>query len=279
MSLIHAEKVPSIFDGTDNSIYGRGASMTKEEEKKLLHIVNDTPIEFEEIISKMTTTTTKLSMQINEVLHDLFSDYYGCEIIPNQMGSLDVTLIFKAIPVTEGDDKRAFLPISAQKDQTNNQTLNRMLTINAMNASRHRTMEITPYGMEMLYDIMTRDVKKKVNIKNVDTFQKYTGEVAEQTGLYSTVNNIYCTMTGIDLYRILDVVFGQKDSKGSRYIYKANPIRPVNVYAGTGGQRNWIVEIERMTVDAFNKLSAEIGMTPVPGAISAVTDTISSYKR
>ena len=46
MSLIHAEKVPSIFDGTDNSIYGRGASMTKEEEKKLLHIVNDTPSEF-----------------------------------------------------------------------------------------------------------------------------------------------------------------------------------------------------------------------------------------
>lgn len=279
MALMVADKMSSIFDGTD-TIYRNAQEMTKEEESKLLHIVNDTPLEFKEIISKSTCTSTKLSMMINEVLCDLFSDYYGCELVVNEQGCLDVTLLFKAIPVVKGDDKRAFLPIASQQDQSNNQTLNRVMAINKMNAARHRTMEITPYGMEMLYDIMTSQNKKSVNIKNPETFKRFTGEIAEQAGMYSTVNNIYCSMIGIDIYRIINIIFGQKDEKGRRYVYKVTAIRPVNPYpyANVGGRNNWIIEIERMTIDAFNELSRELGVMPIPGSITAVTETISSVK-
>ena len=279
MTLMVADKMSSIFDGTD-TIYRNAQEMTKEEESKLLHIVNDTPLEFKEIISKSTCTSTKLSMMINEILHDLFSDYYGCELVVNEQGCLDVTLLFKAIPVVKGDDKRAFLPIASQQDQSNNQTLNRVMAINKMNAARHRTMEITPYGMEMLYDIMTSQNKKSVNIKNPETFKRFTGEIAEQAGMYSTVNNVYCSMIGIDIYRIMNIVFGQKDKQGRRYVYKVTAIRPVNPYpyANVGGRNNWVIEIERMTIDAFNELSRELGVMPIPGSITAVTETISSVK-
>ena len=276
MSLIYGDKMPSIFDASENTIYSKGMSMSKEDEKKLLHIVNDNPLKFETIISKMTTTTTKLAMAINEVFHDMFSDYYGSDVKfanngPNT-GTLTVSLVFKAIPVVEGDTKRAFLPIREKKTTTND-TVNRMMMINTMNSSRHRTMEITPYGMELMYDLMNSQSRKGVNPKNPASFMAITGEMTEQTGMYSTVNNVYCTMIGLDLYRILDVVYGAKDKTEGRYIYKVNPMKPIMMMPGTPAVgQNWVIEIERMTTAAFDKLAREIGATPIPGSISAVTD-------
>lgn len=270
MSLIYGEKMPSVFDGTTGTIYERG-QLSKEEESKLLHVVNDNPLKFETIISKMTTTTTKLAMQINEVFHNMFSDYYGSDVRYTENG-IAVFLVFKPDPTSKGDDKRAFVPIQ-EVNKTTNDTVNRMMSINAINNARRRTMEITSYGMEIMYDLMNQGMRKKVNPKNPQTFLNFTGEAETKDGLYSPITCVYCTMFGLDLYRILDVIFGAKSKDGSRYIYNVKAMKPINMMPGVVSQ-NWIVEIERMTTSAFDKLSRDIGGVPIPGAISAVTETI-----
>lgn len=274
MNVLTGNKMASVFDGKE-SIYTRAEENV--DEKKLLHIVNNTPLAFDATVEKVLTTTTELSMQVNEVFKPLFSDWYGCEIGPDSNGNLIVNFIFKA--VNSGDDStRAFLPIDKVREKTSNKTLDRILSINLMNSSKSHTMEITSYGAEMMYDVMLNALKKNIKPDNVATMRNYIGEVSESVGYGGAIQNIYCTVTGIDIYKILGIVFGTKDSTGSQIVYNAKAIRPVA--AGmVVAKANYIVEVEKMTMSKYNTAMTKMGMYPMPGAITAVTGTISEVMK
>lgn len=273
-------KMDSVFDGREKTIYDKAEENPKED--KLLHIVNDNPLEFQTTVEKSLTTTTEMAMQINEIFRPIFSDWYGCEVIPNVNGSVEVRFIFKAI--SNGDDeKRAFLPINRSREKTDNQVLDRIYAINAANMSKHHTLEITSYGAEVIYDVMINEFKKKVNPQKRETMRNYYSEVAENVGYMSTVQNIYCTVNGIDIYKLLGIVFGSKTSGGEQIVYKVTPIRPVTPGINPMGiaiaNQNYIVEIEKMTMKRFNEAMLKMGMMPMSGAISAVTTSVSDTQK
>lgn len=282
MAVLMADKMESVFDGKE-TIYEQAKSEGKEE-KKMLHIVNDTPLKFETTVEKMLTTSTELAMMINEVFKPMMSDWYGSEIIIGNNGELIVNFTFKSI--TNGDNtRRVFLPINQATEKSSNQTLDRFMSVNLMNAAKSRNMEITSYGIEMMLDVMLPHVKQKIKADNVNTIRPFIGETYESAGMYSTVQNIYNTVTGIDINRVLNVVFGARESSnaGDHFIYKARALRPVDMammqYAYNKPSVNYIVEIERMTNNKYNNAMLKIGKTPMPGTITAITGTISDVRR
>lgn len=276
-NLLLGNKIESIFDGKANTIYDKVVT-DKGEEQKLLHIVNDDPLDFEETTAKSLTTTTQLAMQINEIFKPLFSDWHGSEIQIDQNNNCLVTFVFKAV-ATGDNDKRAFLPADKAVEKSANSLITRMAQINAQNNSKNRNLEITQYGREMMYDIMLNNVKKGINVNDPNTFRKYIAETSETAGYLGSVQNIYDVVVGIDIYKVLGILFGVKDSKKRRICYKINPIRTVTPQMMPGhGRANYIVEIEKTTEEQVNKAMTKFGMTPIIGAITAVTDTISNHQ-
>lgn len=288
MSVMIADKMVSVFDGKE-SIYSHAQEKGKEE-IKLAHIVNDTPLDFNTTIERSLTTTTELAMQINEVFKAIFSDWYGSEVKVDGNNNLIAVFTFKAAPGQVADDKRAFLPISDMRERSSNKMLDRIMSINMMNASNHHNMEITPYGAELLYDVMSFHMKNNIKVNPVDIVRPYVGETFENVG-YGTAQNIYNTVIGIDIYKVLGVVFGTRKTSnpGDHYIYNIRAMRPVdydvimqcmtNNGIVTPPSANYILEIERMTNNRFRSAMAKLGKTPIPGAITAITGSISDLKR
>lgn len=286
-SVLIADKMVSVFDGKE-SIYSQAQEKGKEE-IKLARIVNDTPLDFDATISKRLTTTTELAMQINEVFKVIFSDWYGSEVRVDGNGNLIVVFTFKACPVRDDDDSRAFLPISQMRNRSSNQMLDRIMSINMMNTS-NRNMEITNYGAELMYDVMSLHTRNKSKVNPIELVKPYIGETFENVGYGATVQNIYNTVTGIDIRKILGVVFGTRESSkaGDHYIYNAKAMRPVDhgvmMQCMTNNgivappSANYIVEIERMTNNRFESAMTKLGRTPMPGAITAITGSISDLR-
>lgn len=270
----------SIFDGSvnGNSIYADAEKFSKEEVVPL-RFENDTPLEFTGTVTTMLTTSTKLSMQINEVFKPLYEDWYGSEIIASDKvpGMLVVNFLFKAL--NEGDDeKRAFLPVGKSQNRSSNATLGQINYINAVNR-RNDTMEITEYGATSIYSIMSKDIQKSINSKSIDgmreSMKRYVGETHNQI-MYSNVQNIYNIVTGIDINKVLSVIFGSKDERDDNIVYKARPIRPVTDMVTS--RPNYIVEVQKMTIGSFSEAMRDMGAMPMPGNISAVTETISELR-
>ena len=273
-------KMASLFDGREKTIYDKAEENQKED--KLLRVVNDNPLQFQTTVEKCLTTTTEMAMQINEIFKPIFSDWYGCEVVPNVNGGIEVKFIFKAI--NNGDkETRAFLPINQSQEKTDNQVLDRIYAINAANMSKNHTLEITSYGAEVIYDVMINEFKKKINPHKKETMRKYYSETSETVGYAGNVQNIYCTVIGIDIYKVLGVVFGNKSENGDQIVYKATPIRPVTPGLNPMGlaiaNQNYVVDIEKMEMKKFNSAMLKIGMMPMSGAIAAVTSTVTDTKK
>lgn len=279
-SVMVGRKMESIFDGHE-TIYSKAEANDKND-KQLLHIVNNTPIKEDYTVKKSLTTTTKLSMQINEVFGPLFTDWYGSEVIPDSNGNLMVNFVFRAIAVPQNEElkkKMAFLPLSKMQEKTSNRTLDRIMSINMINSTNNQTMGLTQYGAEMAYDVMLNGNRNKVNPNNPESFRKQNliGEIAENVGFGGMQQNIYCVISGIDIYKVLNVVFGTNDENGDRVIRNAVPIRPVTAF--NTGRNNFIMEIETMSTKKYNETMVEIGASPMPGAITAITGTLGDMRR
>lgn len=273
MALFTTPAMPSLFSGKEN-IYAQ-AENANNEKKEALKLKNDTPLELPQTVTGTLMSTTELAQYFNEILRPIAKDYYGSEVFPDANGNMLVNLTFKAI--NDGDEEnRIFMPIGSKKTggkQSDNAILNRIRTVNALNSGSN-TMGLTPYGAEIIYDLMNSNVRKNVNPDKPETMTKYYGEIKENTGYGITVQNIYNTVVGIDIYRLLNLTFGNTNKKGDRVVRKVNPLRPVVAAAALNARPNYIIEIQTMATKDYEAAMAKIGMTPMPGAITAVTGTI-----
>lgn len=271
--LVEGVKIPSVFDGKE-TIYGSADSSSNEKEKDIL-INNDTPLEFETTVSKMLTRTSKLSICINEVMKSLFTDWHGSQIrIDTANNMIIVDLVFKANSGTDYDS-RAFMPANQNEVKSNNNMVNKIMSINAI-SSGMETMKPTAYGVDMLRSVMMPNIKKSIKPGDAKAFSKYVSEVPEQVGL-SGVNNIYSVVTGVNIIELLKIIYG-RSYNGSRINYKVNPIRPVSPLITAGGQNDWIIEVEKMVQSAYENAMREIGAVPLHGSLNVVTGTISGAK-
>lgn len=272
MALYTSPAMPSLFDGKE-SIYTRADMAAKNDSKKdRLRITNDTPLDLPTTVRTTLMSTTKLSHYFNEILKPIAKDYYGCEVYPDAAGNMLVKLTFKVINDTDYES-RVFMPIAGTAKQSENIVLSKIMTVNAINTGSNRMM-MTAYGAELMYDLMNANVRRNVNPDKPETMSKHFGEIKENTGYGITTQNIYNVVTGIDIYKLLSLTFGNTDEKGNRVLRKVNPIRPVIAGAMPTEGSNYIIEIQTMAFKDYEEVMTEIGMTPMPGRITAITGTI-----
>ena len=272
--LVEGVKIPSVFDGKE-TIYGNAEVDKSVDKDKDLLINNDTPLKFETTVSKMLTRTSQLSMCINEVMRNLFTDWHGSQIrIDTTNNMIIVDLVFKAISGTDYET-RAFMPASQNEIKSNNQMANKIMSINAI-SSGIETMKLTAYGTNMLRSIMMPNIKKNIKSGDSKALSKYVSEVPEQVG-FNGVSNIYSVVTGVNIYELLKIIYGRSED-GSRINYKITPMRQYSPMVPIGGQADWIIEIEKMVYSAYEKAMRDIGAVPMSGAINVVTGTISGMK-
>lgn len=278
MNVLQGNKLESIFDGREDDIYSRAQASSNDgtdKDKKPLHIINKTPLDFEETTKTHLATTTELAMQINEVFRPLFSDWYGSDVIVDNNGKLLVNFVFKAVTGANVDsNKRAFLPMDQTIEKSSNKVMNRISQINNLNNSKSRVLEITDYGAEMIYDVLNNQVRKHMNAFKPASLRPIIGEVYENTGYNNTVQNIYTTVMGVDINKILGILFGTNDTSEGQIIYGIDPKRPVMANQIPGARTNYVVEIQRMSIRRFNDAMNKLGAVPMPGAITAITETV-----
>lgn len=292
--VLPGQRTPSVFDGCGESVYNKADHFEKENPNERLKIFNEKPIKLQPTGFKTLSTTTELSYQINETFKPMFSDWYGCEVTPvegvgpNGRGGIMINFVFKA--AAGSDDRRVFVPIADAKEKTSNSLADKMMAMNYMNRTKNKNMQLTPYGAEMLYDLFTPHLRARnnnnngVSIKRPESFNQYIAETHEQVqngfGL-PYASTIYCTVGGLSVDRILDIVFGDKAEDGDKYIRAVIPMYPVGgVQPGMPSLKgNWVIDIETLKYNKYNEDLAKAGRLPMNGAISAITGTISEMRQ
>lgn len=106
---------------------------TNEKEKEV-KIKNNNPIPFKNSASTEYITTTELCEMINSVFAGLFADYYGCKLIPNQYGVLELSFIFKHIDGS--DDLQATYKISENIAENDNRILKAINSLQSTSFNR-----------------------------------------------------------------------------------------------------------------------------------------------
>lgn len=273
MNVMLTQPMPSVFDV--NSIYDQvEKAKTNTEKKDRLKLIPDETIKLPTTVRTTLMSTTDLCQYINEVFKPVAKDYYGSEVFPNANGQIEVNMVFKAIPDND-KNRRVFIPIGADESKkTENSVLNRINALNAMNMGSN-TMKMTSYGTEILYDLMQTNARKKINPDKPETMNNFFAEIKENAGYGITVQNVYNTVVGLDIYKILPLIFGSTDDNGDKVIRKINPIRPLTAGVVVAARPNYLIEIQTMSIKAYKTAMAKVGMMPMPGAITAITGTMS----
>ena len=241
----------------------------------------DSDIEFNATSESLLTTTDELCQMINQVFHQVFSDYYGSNVIVNNNASLSVNLVFKpnSLPDAGSDEmpKKCITTLVNTIKKTDSEIVNDILGNNA-----HRDMEIqknnnfifTKAGGGIIYGLLAKQIAQGVNPKNLmDMKKKIMNEVYEnqRVAWNKSESTIYVRVYGLDIYKILSLIFGRRTEDGSRLFYNTNIKRPlVNTVPSPNGT-NYILEIQKMSENSFVAAMNKMGMGPSHGSIQVVT--------
>lgn len=259
----------------------RNANYTEDDSKRR-RIRNATPEKFPETVSTGYTTMNKLEKAINRIMSVAFEDWYGSKVFVDQNQQIQVEFYFRPTPVATEEDvansKRAFVPIELNVNQGANALENKINYIDAA-ARRNSNFKMTPYAAEVLYSYLFSYITG-VNWKKPDTYRdrNLVAEVCDQQSFnYGQMPVTYCRVAGIDIFKVIRTIYGDKDENGKRYAYSINPIRPYTTYYTFDGQQNtnpasnWLITIMRMTEEQFKETMDGLGMSNGTG-ISVTTD-------
>lgn len=219
----------------------------KEKRNKAKLVVERT--EFDGTVKSKTTTTTKLSIMVNQLFKAAFDDYTGCQIAPDQTGRLQVMLFFRAGNPTKTSMVQ---PVdNVNKHSTMNQKLQ---ALHSRNESP-RKFEMTEYGKEIMEDfILPNAGNGKYN------WNQLSFEVPEQT---MTGYAVYLKVFGVNINKIISTIYG-KGTDETRFEYDIQIIRPLPM-----GQ-NYLVSIQQLNCADVEELCREFGMQQQVGTIQMV---------
>ena len=236
-----------------------------------LRITNEEPEEFSATTKTMWISTVNLAKKINALMSPIFEDWHG-SLIQVENGMLTCTFYFKPTnaPITK-DSTRAFAPIGVT--DANNGVKSKIDAINRANI-KSNNFELTPYAAELLYDIMDRKVQQQINPFNPKSYNNVTTEV-NSNQMFSQV--IYTLVMRIDLCKLLSIIYGFKDSNGSRNFFQVNPIRPVDLAAPRNNMySNWLCSVTLMSKKELDKVLQTSGILPVYGDVPAIVEVESN---
>ena len=267
MSLYYeAERKPSLFDD-DQTPVRKDQQNNEKRTGDHLRICNDEPEEFPATTKNMWISTVNLAKKINSLMKPIFEDYYG-SLLQNENGRITCTLFFKpSSSPYEKDSKRAFAPIGVTNKQDSAKA-----KIDAINqlSNRTRNFAITEYASELLSDLMMKNCK--VDPFNPATYKNYTSEYNSRNMMGQC---IYCVVAGIDLMKLLGVIYGFKDKKTkTRNLFQVIPQRPVGSTDKTQAtpNANWLCLITLLSEAELNNILQSSGLLPMYGDIPAVSE-------
>jgi len=233
----------------------QAAASTAEGTKKYIRL--ESPLPFDSAMETSVTTTFKLSRKINTLFHHAFNDYEGCMIVPSHTGQLELRLYFKA---KDGSD---VVPIVAASAPGQRAPINeRLKNFNRIN--KNRTVKLSDETKELLESMMLTYGKNKID------WERQSLEEVETT---HAGYNIYMHVFGLDLNKILKVLYGSKNPKtDARLEYMIQVIRPVGDPSIISN--NYLISIIKLDSAAVEEVSREVGIIPSIGNIQMVRVTV-----
>ena len=272
-----APKMASFFD--QGSIYGKAerrqagtpSKETQRKEKQLeFEFGDDSYTDFIPTTGTLLSSTNELCAEINKRFSVLYEDWYGSRVRIGDKGQISVDFIFKPSPNFSADElsKCAFVPLDNDAERNDrNDILKQVIFQNMVSRSKNRHFKLTNFGSESLEKFLFN------GIQGIDPFEPETFHKqnliaeSEETNSYGHVETIFVVLTGIDVYKLLSVIFGPKE-KGSRLTYTINPIRLINV----NNAADWLITIDRMSNASYNAAMTKLGYNTQGSGLGAVTD-------
>ena len=76
----------------------------------------------------------------------------------------------------------------------------------------------------------------------------------------------YAVVTGIDIYKLLQTIYGKKDTDGGFFQYNLTTIRPTGQSAPTAGAMvSWLVQLEKVKTTDIAELGRKVGIISFQG--------------
>ena len=245
------------------------ASATNEIEKNdnRLVIKVDTPESFPVTKTIGIFPLQDLMEKVSELFSAVYADYAGCYIVPlpNNVG-FDVRLYFKSLK-----SSREYEREQEQEDGPEN---NYAFTVRDLNVSdsgimdtikvigsrsQKKVYELTDDGKSGIGDFVLNQFK---NNKGIPRWDQIVNEQVQQ-GMNPVT---YAVVTGIDIYKLLQTIYGKKDTDGGFFQYNLTTIRPTGQSAPTAGAMvNWLVQLEKVKTTDIAELGRKVGIISFQG--------------
>lgn len=253
-------------DFNKSNLNARQVAQAAEEGKaNKKHIVNDTPLPFPKNTESGYISNHELAEDINKVMENLFSDFYGSvvSVVPMQAGpsAVKVDLFFRPSNTdTESDGSvKAFISLQ-DPAQRGSSLVDKIRQTNRV-AAHDRNFELTKEAAEILYDFLPVNVQKNVAWDRPETFMSLYGETVEPQQFGPAV--IYCSIE-VDIFKILSFLYGNKENNekfGSKLTYNIVPVRPANnTIDPTVIGANWILQLSVMSYESWEKVMNKVGI-------------------
>ena len=231
--------------------------------KEEVRISIGTKVEFPETMKTQLTTTAKLSELVGEFFLPIFPDYDGAYInLVN--GQFQLCLYFRDkiddSHLAEGQYKAVRNVISAKTDRSC-PMIDRIRNMNDINGSRNITL--TEELKSALEPFMIKHNNAQVNWGQV------ISEVTEPG--YNNSQYIYLKIMGLDIYKILREIYGNKikvNGADHPVDYEIQPIRPIG--QAVGNDLNYLISIMQLDNVEVADLCNSVGIIPVQGRIYKV---------
>ena len=227
--------------------------------------------EFPDLISTMYSDTQLLSMGINGLMNRIFSDYYGAkiEIVQNRQIMTSVFFSEDSSKQPEPGQYKAIEPIISKEKM--NTADSRIAAINhvANFGSRH-LYKITDQADQLLRDIIPDNVINRDNGK-VDWAKIMIEGSFNQQGIWAARSYV---QIGIDIKKILKVMYGGKTSDGGEWDYMVNvgnPINPVTTPLGETRANKWQLFVMRANRKDVEDMARALGLTWGTNDLNIVT--------
>ena len=197
-------------------------------------------------------TTQRLAKMLNARLKPAFQDYRGSFIEPLQNGAISVTLLFNQLSTDKIDTSEdapavAFLPAESLRATGKNIAERNRALANEMNNGRK--YHISDEAKSAFEDLIAGN-PNKINWNNI-AGENYQKQGWTQEG--------YCYIKGIDIIKVLEIIYGSKDmdTGAKSYYYPVivnsvpgpNPARPTN----------WTMNIQFMSDNSVKDICDEFG--------------------
>lgn len=273
------ESVGYLLDQTENP----NPEATEENKGKFWINVTE-KCAFEGTYANKLLTTEQLSSIINSLFRGAYLDYEGCSIAidPNNNNAIAIELAFRPgvqfeLNSSLGATVMAIDELNVEAKDKRNVVERAQIMSNRLRSKNMFTLskEAKDGLIDYMY-IMNRNEK-------VDNFFAARYYERQMQQMYNRPQIVYAMVRGIDINKIISMVYGNADDNGEPVIYSIVPLRPImtpnsmnymynNNAMGMNNmpKMNWLFNILRVPVEEVKELGRRTG--------EFVTDETNIYK-